>query len=246
MTKQMTCWKCGGQLSVTADVVGLQVKCPHCSTAVPVPGELFDAPVAAPIRIQPPRLTGGPLDQSQGILTASIVLSGIALFLELLGAFVEDAPVLDILGMVVGLGATATWLVFHYQLWSMIPKEHAETTPWRAVGFLFIPFYNFAWIFTSCVGLQRSLNAYASSRNLQRVAAPGLATVYSILFIVALPLGLLAGMASESEVGPAMAMLSFLLGGLPSFVFWLLMVLNQKQAAATLGLPQRILEPSQA
>ncbi len=48
MTKQMKCWKCGGEMSVTSDMIGASARCPHCETAVSVPGELFDSPVARP------------------------------------------------------------------------------------------------------------------------------------------------------------------------------------------------------
>lgn len=49
MVKQLCCWKCGGQMSVEPRAAGAQVKCPHCSTAVPVPADLFGTSPAAPI-----------------------------------------------------------------------------------------------------------------------------------------------------------------------------------------------------
>ena len=47
MTKQMRCWQCGGEMSVSAEMVGTAVECPHCSASVHVPGELFGAPMAS-------------------------------------------------------------------------------------------------------------------------------------------------------------------------------------------------------
>ena len=46
MAKQMRCWKCGGEMSVDAEMVGTTIDCPHCGVTVTVPGELFGAPMA--------------------------------------------------------------------------------------------------------------------------------------------------------------------------------------------------------
>lgn len=47
MTKKMRCWQCGGELSVGGEMVGTSVECPHCSSSVHVPGELFGKPMAS-------------------------------------------------------------------------------------------------------------------------------------------------------------------------------------------------------
>jgi hypothetical protein len=249
MTKQMTCWKCGGQLSVTADAVGMQVKCPHCSMAVTVPGELFGAPVAEVVRSEAPPPPTKPQtfsEQNASIINAAIVFSSVELFFGLLGVMVGGAEAIEWLGMFAALGGFIAWLVYHYRVWSLIPTEHAETTPGKAVGFLFIPFYNFAWIFRSCVGLHRSLNAYARSLNVEPPASLTLPMGYSIGFIVSVGLAIIAGLAAESDAGGVCAGMSFFLGSVPAFVFWLMMVLNQKKAAAVIEARQRMPEPSQA
>ncbi|MCF7927476.1 MAG: hypothetical protein K9L68_00155 [Spirochaetales bacterium] len=52
-------------------------------------------------------------------------------------------------------------MIWHYKNWSILPENLRATTPGRAVGFLFIPIFNFYWIFVSFVGLWKGLNRYA-------------------------------------------------------------------------------------
>lgn len=44
-------------------------------------------------------------------------------------------------------------MIVHYRCWKTVPKETARTTPGKAVGFLFIPYFNFYWYFVSYAGL---------------------------------------------------------------------------------------------
>jgi len=59
-------------------------------------------------------------------------------------------------GVVLGT-VIACFMLKH--LWSLIPREDAETTPGRAVGFLFIPVFNIYWVFISILGIAKALNA---------------------------------------------------------------------------------------
>jgi len=53
-------------------------------------------------------------------------------------------------------------IIFHYliiyKLWTLIPTDRAKTTPGKAVGFSFIPFFNFYWIFIAYHGLAQAIN----------------------------------------------------------------------------------------
>ena len=49
-------------------------------------------------------------------------------------------------------------MLWHYHNWELVPEDFRSTTPGKAVGFLFIPFYNFYWIFISFIGLWKGLN----------------------------------------------------------------------------------------
>jgi hypothetical protein len=51
-------------------------------------------------------------------------------------------------------------LVLWYKSWAAIQDGHARTTPGKAIGFLFIPFFNFYWAFQAVWGLSKDFNAY--------------------------------------------------------------------------------------
>jgi hypothetical protein len=77
------------------------------------------------------------------------------------------------LGFIVGMPLMITGIVFGclllYKLWGTVQDGQAETTPGKAVGFLFIPFFNFYWQFVAFWGLSKDLNRYVRQHNL---AAP--------------------------------------------------------------------------
>lgn len=47
-----------------------------------------------------------------------------------------------------------------YRAWESIQDGNARTTPGKAVGFSFIPFYNFYWIFQAWYGFAQDYNSY--------------------------------------------------------------------------------------
>ena len=51
--------------------------------------------------------------------------------------------------------------------WAAIQDGHARTTPGKAIGFLFIPLFDFYWVFQAVWGLSKDFNAY-----LQRNSIP--------------------------------------------------------------------------
>jgi len=50
--------------------------------------------------------------------------------------------------------------VLLYKAWKVIQDGHARTSPGKAVGFLFIPFFNLYWIFQAYWGFAKDYNAY--------------------------------------------------------------------------------------
>jgi hypothetical protein len=69
--------------------------------------------------------------------------------------------VLLILGMLPFLASAVATFVLLYRFWQLIQDGKARTTPGKAVGFMFIPFFNFHWIFVAFWGLAKGMNAYA-------------------------------------------------------------------------------------
>ena len=97
-----------------------------------------------------------------------------------------------------GIASMVLSYIIIYRSWSLIQDGHARTTPGKAVGFLFIPFFNFYWIFECYLGLVRDSNAYVRRYQLPVVQQDeGLATAYCVLTLLCLVpyLNILAGLA---------------------------------------------------
>ncbi len=89
-----------------------------------------------------------------------------------------------------GLSAIASMVLFYiilYRNWQLIQDGYARTTPGKAVGFLFIPFFNLYWIFEAFPGLVRDTNAYIQRYNLPvKMQETGLASAFCILTLLCL------------------------------------------------------------
>lgn len=57
------------------------------------------------------------------------------------------------------LGTVMRYMLI-YRAWEAIQDGNAYTTPGKAVGFLFIPFFNLYWIFRAWYGFARDYNRY--------------------------------------------------------------------------------------
>ncbi len=57
--------------------------------------------------------------------------------------------------------------VLIYKMWSGIQDGYARTTPGKAVGFLFIPFFNFYWGFQALWGFSKDYNRYIQRHSLR-------------------------------------------------------------------------------
>jgi hypothetical protein len=73
-------------------------------------------------------------------------------------------------------------VVLWYKSWAAIQDGHARTTPGKAIGFLFIPFFDFYWIFQAVWGLAKDFNAYLQRNSIPAARLPeGLFLAYCIL-----------------------------------------------------------------
>ena len=87
----------------------------------------------------------------------------------------------------VGLIASAVYqFMLIYKLWSLIPRERAETTPGKAIGFMFIPFFNLYWIFVAFHGLAKGLNNELRSVAPNKQVSEGLSLTFCILTLIGL------------------------------------------------------------
>jgi len=102
----------------------------------------------------------------------------------------------------------------HYVLWQVIPPKIARTTPGKALGFCFIPFFNwFYWNFVSLVGLSKDINEALRQRGINLHVSVGLPFTYCILLLVNVVTALIIDISLiilEEEMGAVGTMLSSL------------------------------------
>ena len=76
-----------------------------------------------------------------------------------------------IVGYLVMLGSYITGLVIFlimlYRMWNQIQDGEVEVSPGKAVGFLFIPFFNLYWAFIAIRGLALEMNDYAERHRIR-------------------------------------------------------------------------------
>ena len=111
---------------------------------------------------------------------ASIVFSVGAFFIMKSDA-TESLPYLVIGGIgLVFAGIVA--MVFYYKSWESIQDGYARTTPGKAIGFLFIPFFGLYWIFQAVWGFSKDYNSYVDRHALPATkVSEGLFLTLSIL-----------------------------------------------------------------
>lgn len=89
-----------------------------------------------------------------------------------------------VIGIPIVIFATIYAWMLHYQLWKLIPKEIASTTPGKAVGYMFIPFFQCYWTFVSYLGLCIDMNKTLEQRGIQYRTSTGLGWTSCILLIL--------------------------------------------------------------
>lgn len=94
----------------------------------------------------------------------SLISLGISLFMLI--ASKEDinslANVFNIVGIGFGMYGGIVFMILLYKMWQFIPSNYRRTTPGKAVGFLFIPFFNIYWIFQALWGWAKDFNKFVS------------------------------------------------------------------------------------
>ncbi len=157
------------------------------ASAAPTPGQ------ALPGRVAPgePFPAPPPAKASFGMYLGTF-LGGFGL---LLLALLFDSALLVGLGLLGGY-ALMLWFsilsyIYLYRAWSMIQPGNVRTSPGKAIGFLFIPFFNIYWVFVAVGGLPREWNRVMSSHpNLSQAPrlSSGLAIAACLVPLLFIPL----------------------------------------------------------
>ncbi len=118
------------------------------------------------------------------LVFASVYL-GADILLSLIDAEVGGGPVLLFLVLIPLVLFYIFFMMLHHRLWSVLPPQYRTTTPGKAVGFLWIPCFNFYWGFVSWPQLATGyLNWQKECRRSNPVDVYGLTIAYAVLFIL--------------------------------------------------------------
>lgn len=156
-------------------------------------------PSSQPVKYGPTTAKRASMGMMLGFLLGGL---GVILVGVILGMAAEEEAIL-ILTILVGAGLTITGSVFSfiylYRAWEYIQDENSRATPGQAVGFLFIPFFNYYWMFQAYWGWAEDYNSFVQRNDLPlEQQSPGLflaMPITSIASIVPL-LGILSAIAS--------------------------------------------------
>ena len=94
---------------------------------------------------------------AEAISTVAAAVYGLTVLMESGRSRHDVAVVGGVLLFLINVPAIILVLKLHYRCWSAVPPGRARTTPGKAVGLLFIPFFNFYWFFESFAGLAEDL-----------------------------------------------------------------------------------------
>ena len=90
------------------------------------------------------------------------------------------------------LFANVVGLVLHYKLWKAIQDPYSIVTPGKAVGYLFVPFYNIYWLFRSIYGFAVEHNDYIQRREIETKKLPS--PIYLLQCVLVICMAVLAPM----------------------------------------------------
>ena len=122
-------------------------------------------------------------------LTLSVVRDFLMVFNDTFAESFSLRQVFAILYCIPGIPYIVFLCMLIYQYWKLIPADNALTTPGKAVGFLFIPGFNFYWGFVALWGLGKAL-ANETGEEKPDTATWGLVYAISICTVI---LGLIPG-----------------------------------------------------
>jgi putative flippase GtrA len=184
------CPACGKAFPVTESAFGKQVFCSACGS--PVTASWENAHRAAGPREPAGELPSRPIRKVRPVSKAFYVTAvaggiGIGMILvalPVLAGHSDEAVgsgLIAIGGLAMLLGAIVN-MVLWYKMWAAIQDGSARTTPGAAIGLLFIPFFNFYWVFQAIGGFPKDYNQFIRRHGINARELPGgLFIAYCIL-----------------------------------------------------------------
>ena len=173
---------------------------PPAPVTPPPPTPVTPPPPPTPVTPPPPPVMSQQPDKQEpiGWIAALVAMSVVAVLSILLSFFylAEEAigwsfvrPML-LLSVPFLIAAAVFCSILHYKCWAAVPQQYRCTTPARAIGFLFIPFYNFYWAFITWPKL---VDGLVSAGFKLPSSARHLAIVNAVVFVCSMTIGLIPG-----------------------------------------------------
>ena len=157
-------------------------KCPHCGTEFPVADECVGTEVECPVCKQKFTVSPGAVPVVSPVSAAATVpgndgqaLSGTDSGASSPWGVTESEArgisnlftwwwiclllIIPTLGLA-GIACVVLQLILLYKFWKLVPAAEAETTPGKAVGFLFIPLFNIYWSFVAWYSLAKHYDRF--------------------------------------------------------------------------------------
>jgi hypothetical protein len=139
---------------VKTDVETIAAAAPKLSMPVKDAPQPAHPPVLGATQHQEPRFTADSVQQQFIILAVSW---WIGYPVSIVSEFVPWLSVICLPALIV---MTVFWCILLYRHWSLLQGHGARTTPGKAVGYGFIPFFCFYWWFVAYAGLATDNNRY--------------------------------------------------------------------------------------
>lgn len=97
---------------------------------------------------------------SKGFYLGSYIAAGVLVWVMGVVGAVSHRADIGLYGLIPSIYLIVVHCVFWYKAWASIQDGSARATPCRAIGFMFIPFFNLYWIFQAIWGFARDYNSY--------------------------------------------------------------------------------------
>jgi len=129
-------------------------------------------PKNAPPPVSPPAITV-PIQRADDVKRLNtwftvFWIAVVASVFSLVAGFISQQPIVIAIAICGPIPAVIFLCFILHRLWSLVPPAEAQTTPGKAIGFLFIPLFNFYWCFVAIHGLAKAINA-----QIRRASIPG-------------------------------------------------------------------------